>query len=558
MFVLLQLAGYVALLLWGMHMVQSGIMRAFGPWLRRSLMRSLDSRWKALAAGAGVTALTQSSTATALITSGFISQKLVELVPAIAIVLGANVGSTLIVQLVSFDLSAIAPMLVLGGVIAFKKSDNTRTRDSGRILIGLGLVLLALHAILVTVTPIEEGTGARQVLSVMSSDPSMNVVLGALLTWAAFSSVATVLLTMSLAAAHAVTPTAVLALVLGANIGIIIPQYLGAGSDPEAKRLALANLLIRGAGTLAVLPFLGPAAEALAAIDSSSARQAANFHTIFNVGLALAFIGFLDPLARLCTRLLPSAPIGSDPGSPHYLTTSAKESPGVVIASAQREVLRIADMVESMLQSFATALNANDRKKLLEVRQLDDAIDRLHTTIKSHIVDTTRQQGLSELEIRRCSEILAFTINLEHVGDVLDTSLRGLVHRKIKNRLSLSPAGLKQITSLHERVLGQLRLAITVFLNRDIADARRLMEEKVRMREITQAATDEHLRLLRANDTESIDSSALYVDILRDFKSITGHLASAAYPILQERGELRRSRLLDQGSDDHTPPASLN
>src|SRR5262245_22785589 len=220
--VLLDLMGGVALLLWGLHMVQTGILRAFGSELRHLLSNALGSRLTALAAGLGLTTLLQSSTATALMTASFTAGGLVGLVPALAVMLGANVGTTLIVQVLSFDVTAAAPILILVGLIAFRQGGKTRRRDLGRVAIGLGLVLLSLHLLVGTIEPEENAPLMRQLFAAITGDPIIEIVIAAVLTWAAHSSVATVLLTMSLAHAGIVTPVSAFALVLGANLGSAI------------------------------------------------------------------------------------------------------------------------------------------------------------------------------------------------------------------------------------------------------------------------------------------------------------------------------------------------
>ena len=256
--VLLDLMGGVALLLWGLHMVQSGILRAFGPGLRRLLAGALRNRFAAFAAGIGLTALLQSSTATALITSSFTAEGLVSLVPALAIMLGANVGTTLIVQVLSFNIAAVAPVLFIFGLVAFRGGARSRIKDIGRVFIGLGLMLLALHILLDTLAPAENAPGVRVLMNAITGDPVLCIVIGAVVTWAVHSSVATVLVIMSLAYAHFVTPFAALALVLGANLGSAInPVLEGARRDnPASYRLPLGNLINRLVGVLLVAPFL--------------------------------------------------------------------------------------------------------------------------------------------------------------------------------------------------------------------------------------------------------------------------------------------------------------
>src|SRR6202050_79806 len=261
--VLLDLLGGVALLLWGLHMVLSGVLRAFGPNLRRFLGKTLGNRFSAFAAGLGLTALLQSSTATGLMTASFAADGVVSLVPALAIMLGANVGTTLIVQLLSFDISAFAPVRFLIGLGVFRIGGTSLTRAIGRIAIGLGLILLALHILLDTLAPAEQAPAGRALLASITNDPVLCIVIAAALTWAAHSSVAVVLLVISLAYSQFVTPEAALALVLGANLGSAINPLIEAGTrgDPARRRLPVGNLLNRAVGIVIVVPFLGPLAR---------------------------------------------------------------------------------------------------------------------------------------------------------------------------------------------------------------------------------------------------------------------------------------------------------
>src|SRR3984885_4870183 len=289
--VLLDLMGGVALLLWGLHMVHSGILRAFGPDLRLLLAKALGNRFQAFAAGVGLTAILQSSTATALITSSFAAEGLVGLVPALAIMLGANVGTTLIVQVLSFNIAAIAPILFIFGLVAFRTGPRSRIKDVGRVLIGLGLMLLALHILLDSLAPAENAPSVRVLMDAMTADPVLCILIAAGITWAAHSSVATVLLIMSLAYSHFISPLATLALVLGANLGSAInPVFEGARRDnPASYRLALCNLANRLIGGSRVLPFLKPLAGLLADWQPDLAKMTAVFHTLFNIATAIIF-----------------------------------------------------------------------------------------------------------------------------------------------------------------------------------------------------------------------------------------------------------------------------
>jgi phosphate:Na+ symporter len=541
--VLLDLMGGVALLLWGLHMVQSGILRAFGPGLRRILAGALRNRFAAFVGGIGLTALLQSSTATALITSSFTAEGLVSLVPALAIMLGANVGTTLIVQVLSFNIAAIAPILFIFGLVAFRGGARSRIKDVGRVVIGLGLMLLALHILLDTLEPAENAPGVRVFMSAITGDPVLCIILGAVVTWAVHSSVATVLLIMSLAYAHFVTPFAALALVLGANLGSAInPVFEGARRDnPASYRLPLGNLFNRLVGILLVAPFLRPMTETLQAWQPDLAKLTAEFHIAFNVATAIIFIGLLDGLARLLKELLPNRVQETDPSRPRYLDESALETPSLALADAARETLHMGDHVEVMLRKVMAAMMTNDRALVDQVSRMDNTVDSLDEAIKLYLTKLTRG-SLDEREGHRAMEIISFAINLEHIGDIIDKNLSELATKKIKRRFQFSPEGAEELSAFHKRTMESLRIAFGVFMSGDVNEARKLLAEKALLRNAELAATERHLDRLREGRPETIETTSLHLDVLRDLRRIHSHICSVAYPVLDAAGELPLSQ----------------
>ncbi len=545
---LIDLAGLVALLLWGVHMVQTGIQRAFGPHLRRVLGAALGSRAKAFLAGLGITAILQSSTATGLMITGFAAGGLVDLVPGMAAMLGANVGTTLIVQLLSFDISRVAPLFILIGVMMFRRGTVTRTRDLGRVAIGLGLMLIALSQLLVILIPYEDVPSLRLLLGAVATVPLIDVVLAAALTWAAHSSVAVVLLIMSFAAQGVVPPHAAFALVLGANLGTALNPLLESASngDPAAKRLPLGNLLNRLAGCalgLALLGFIGPW---LVSLEPNSSRAVADFHTLFNLVMAAMFFPALRPLARLLGWMLPSRAVPADPSRPVYLDQAATETPAVALTAASREALRMADILESMLHAALDALDRGDRKRITETKRLDDVLDRLNSAVKAYLTSLDHET-LDAEDDRRLSEILAFVTNLEHAGDILEHGVMGGAAKRLKRNLAFSPEGQVEIREMLQRLATNLRTGAAVFMTDDARAARGLLGEKEVFRDLEMRATEAHFARIRAGRVESVETSALHLDLLRDLKRINAHLSAAAYPVLERRGELLSSRLKQEG-----------
>jgi phosphate:Na+ symporter len=426
----------------------------------------------------------------------------------------------------------------------FRRSAVTRTRDLGRVGIGLGLMLIALQHLLSMIIPFEDVPSLRMLLGAVTTDPLIDVLLAAGLTWAAHSSVAVVLLIMAFASQAVVPPHAAFALVLGANLGTALNPLLesGVGGDPAAKRLPIGNLINRLVGcalALTLLKWIGPT---LVAIEPDAGRAVADFHTGFNIVLALLFFPLLRPFARLLVRLLPARVDTADPSQPIYLDWAARETPSIALAGAAREALRMVDVFEAMLRSALDSLNRGDRKRVAETARLDTVLDRLDTAIKEYLasIDT---DALDDIDHRRLSEILAFTTNLEHAGNIVEKSLMPLAAKRIKRGVSFSEASREEIREMVDRLISNARAAAAVFMTEDPRAARQLLGEKEVFRELELRTTEEYFGRARARRAENIEMSKLLLDIVRDLKRVNAHLAAAAYPILEGRGELLPSRL---------------
>jgi|HubBroStandDraft_6_1064221.scaffolds.fasta_scaffold02022_11 phosphate:Na+ symporter len=540
---ILNVLGSVTLLLWGVRMVRTGLTRAFGAALRRAIAACSRNRFTAFLGGIAITGLLQSSTATSLLVSSFAGRGLIPLSIAFAIMLGADIGTTIAAQILSFDLGWVSPLLIGTGVIAFLSSESDKPRHLGRVAIGLGLMLLSLKLLAATTQPLRSAPAFMALLQGLQDEYVIAVVVGTLATWFVHSSLSTVLLVMSFAGSGLIEPKLALALVIGANIGGALAPYMAqSGADVEARRVPLANLMTRAVVGVALLPFLGPIAEGLSLIDASATRLPVNFHTAYNIAASLVFLPLVDVVAWACRRLLPAEPVVDDPGKPRHLDPNVLDSPAEALGCALRETLNLGDRVADMLRGTIDVFERNDPKAVKAIEAADDAVDRLYEAIKLYLIQTSRTE-LGEEDGKRYIEILTFTTNLEHIGDIVDKNLMELAAKKIRNRYAFSPEGMAELRAFHARVLENLRLALNVFTTRDITLARRLVAEKTAMREAETKAADSHFARLREGRPESIETSSIHMDVIRDLKRINGHLASVAYPILEAAGELADTRL---------------
>ncbi len=542
---LIDLAGYVALLLWGTHMVRRAVERALGPRLRAVLGKALRGRWQGFAAGLGITALLQSSTATALMVTGFAAGGLVDLVPALAAMLGANVGTTLIVQVMSFDVAAAAPSLVLAGVILFRADRATTAHDLGRAFIGLGLILFALHQLVDLLRPLEDAPSLRMLLGAVATEPVVDVILAAALTWAVHSSVAVVLIVMSLAVQGVVPPIAAFALVLGANLGsALAPVVEGPGrSDPAARRLPMGNLINRALGVALGLALIQPLGVLMVTLQPDNGRAVADFHTLFNLVTAAVFMPLLTPFAALLRRLYPERIDPADPARPLYLEPAARQTPIVALGAAAREALRLADTVEAMLAGAREALIAGNRRSIAETQAMDDILDRLNREIKTYLTSLD-PEDLTPDDLVRMEEVLTFATNMEQAGDVVNRNLMDHAAKRLHRGLSFSKQGEQELDATLTRLVENVRLAASLFMTADPRAARLLAGEKAAFRASENLATRTHFEHLRAGLVHLADASTLHLDLVRDLKLINAHIvAAAAYPVLERTGELLDTRL---------------
>jgi phosphate:Na+ symporter len=530
---LIELVGYVVLLLWGMHMVQSGVVRAFGSRLRRVIGRTLSNRFAAIGAGLVVTAMLQSSTATAMMTTSLAADGTVALVPALAVMLGANIGTALIVKALSFDVSWIVPMLMIAGYFAFRHGRKGVVHDLGRVGIGLGLMLLALHQLVVTIEPVQTAPVLGELLGALTREPLLDLALAAVLTWAAHSSIASILLIMSLAAGNVITPVAAIALVLGANVGGAIPPVLEATTaDPASRRLPIGNLAFRAIGAAVALPFAHPIAEMLWQANPNPTADVVNFHIVFNVALAVVFVGLLDPAARLLAVVLPERQKKADHmAEPLYLEEAVLDAPYLALTNGSREALRMGDLVESMLRLLLQAVTANDVEALKEVARNGKALDRLQEAVKAYLTQLGTDR-LSDADVTRHSHILDFSVNLGHAGDIIERGLGDAASRKMKRGIVLHPEDEADLRSFHTCVLDDLKLATASFMTEDRRSAQSLLDAKRHLNVMERNVGRRHLSRLEARQKGDLEASTLYLAILRDLRRVNSHLSAVAYDVL--------------------------
>jgi phosphate:Na+ symporter len=546
---LLNLLAAIALLVWGTHMVRTGILRVFGANLRNVLAKSTSNRVAAALSGIGVTALLQSSTATALIVASFVGQGLMGLSSALGVMLGADVGTSLMAVVFSRDLSWLSPLFILFGVLLFILKQSTTAGRVGRVLIGLGLMLLALKLVTQSASVLVQSAVVRTMLTSLTSDIVLEILVGTVLAVFSYSSLAIVLLTATLAHSQVIPGEVALGLVLGANLGSgLLAVLTTLRADIQTRRVPLGNLVFKVVGVVLAAPFIGWWMAKLPLVVQDVATQVVLYHLAFNMVVALLFITLTGWVARWVGKWLPEAGQSATARQKH-LDASALATPSLAISCAVREAMHQADVVETMLVGALQVIKTNDRGLAQQLRAMDDTVDELYSDIKYYLTKISRE-ALGEAEARRWTDIISFTINMEQIGDIIERIVQDIEDKKIATGREFSDAGMGEICDLHARLIDNLRLGMSVFLNGTVREAQRLLEEKTRFRDLERQYAATHLERLGNKTMQSIETSSLHLDLISDLKRINSHVCSIAYPILDSAGvlapnRLRQSALLD-------------
>ncbi|MER2537319.1 MAG: Na/Pi cotransporter family protein [Rhizobiaceae bacterium] len=546
--VLLHLAGAVALMLFATRMVKTGVERAYGDLLRLRLRAAMGNPLLAVLAGTGLAIALQSSTAVTLLVGSFAGSGIVSGLAGQLAVRGAEIGSALVVKLLTFDLSVLVPLCLLAGTVMFMATERRSWRQVGRILIGIGLLVLSLEMIGEASGPLRESRLMPVVVDYFSGDPVSAYLLAALVTWLFHSSIAAVLLMATLAGRGFISPELGVVLVLGINLGSsVIAPLLTRNAPPAVRVVPIGNLLMRGLGSLVMLAlFLAwePRTEFLGATE---ADRIVNAHILFNVAILL--IGM--PLSGLVFRasgrivalLAPSEPAAAQAFEElSALDETALDKPAQALANAAREVVGVCETVEIMLKRIIALYESADEDAIRALAALDDRIDSRHSAIKLYLARVTIRP-LSEDEALRCQELLGACVKLEQVGDIIVGNMLAQVRKKIERGLEFTPEGWRELVSFHATVLANARMAFNVLISRDAATALQLVREKDRLRGIEKRSSQNHFLRLRDGTARSVETSSIHLDTIRDLKQINSLLASIAYPVLEEHGLLGGTRL---------------
>ena len=550
--VIVNLLGGVALLLWGVRMVRTGVMRAWGDRLRSFIELRLGNRVSAFVAGGVATAILGSSTAMRLILTGLAASGAIGTALGLAVLLGADIGSAVVSSVFasgsSFALWA-SPILLFAGYVTFNASSEFRPHNVGRILIGFGLMLLSLQLISTATAPLKDASLFHDVLTSVGNEPVLAFLLGALMAWMFHSTLAAILLVASFLSNGSLEVAGALSFILGINFGGGLPAVSSTFSlPPVARRLPLGNLLCRGFMAILALAFLPHLTPFVMKMPLPPVEMTVAFHTIFNTVTGLLFLPFTGLIERLMKRIIPDAELDADTlARPRYLDAVALGTPTVALSNAVLETVRMSEVLDRMFETALKALRTGSLETLKLLKVLDERLNAYHTAVQSYISDLA-QRELSPEESRRALEITLYTSNLEHAGDVIHLNLADRIKTKAKESVTFSVEEQASLDDLCLIIHENLRIATGVLSSGDVEGAKRLIAQKDAFRALENSVLDGHFRTGGRNSGKALRRSALYVDMIRDLHRVNSHIVSAGYPIVEAAGLLRGSRLrLEEG-----------
>jgi phosphate:Na+ symporter len=531
---LLSLVGGLATLLYGMRLSGEGLQRAAGSHLRHLLTSMTRTRLSAVAAGALVTALIQSSSATTLMLIGFVSAGLMTFRQSLGVILGADIGTTFTVQLLAFDIRELAFVLIALGFGLSFFGRRGLVKNIGQAVLGFGFLFLGMRLMTDGIAPLTEHPLTRQVLVAFGASPAMGVIAGAVLSAGMASSAATIGVLLSLAHQGLLPLESAVPVVLGANIGTCAAALAASmRSTSEARRVAVAHIAFKVLGVVLVFPFIQPLTALVAETAGDPARQIANAHTLFNVAISALFLPFAPLAARAVGALVPEEERGDSPFKTRYLDDRYLDQPSLALGQATREALRMGDVAQSMLRDALVVLRRDDPELLEEVERRDDQLDYLEREIKIFLARLGRETMSPDMAGREIA-LISFIGNLENIGDIVDKNLMELARKKLYQGRRFSEAGEAELIEFHGLISKNLERAIAAFAAADRALAKEVLDQRPVIRQKERELRESHLSRLRRGLAESLETSEIHLDVLTNLKRISSHITALVFPILEE------------------------
>ncbi|MEG6615844.1 Na/Pi cotransporter family protein [Peptococcaceae bacterium 1198_IL3148] len=531
----LNLVGGMGLLLYGMYIMSEGLQKIAGLKLRTVLSTLTQNRLVGLLIGAIVTIIFQSSTATTVILVGLTSASIISLRQTLPVILGSDIGTTVTAQLIALKVTEIAlPIVGIGATIIFF-CKREKYKRIGQVLIGFGLLFLGLKIMSDTMYPLRDDPFFKDMLMQMSNWPLLAMVLAAIFTFLMHSSAATIGIIMVLAMQGLVSIHSAVYLLFGANIGTSFTAVLSSlGSTREAQRVALAHFMFKFAGVLLFLPFVSLFADLVTWITPNSPGfQVANVHTIFNISVALIFLPFTAKFAKLLEFIVPEKQTTSQEIRPKYLDESLITTPSIAIGMAQKEIMRITDLVTDMVMRCDNLFKQYTETLAEEVLDKEDKVDMLSEATNVYLTKLMRQP-LSKEEFNQCMGFVNIVKDYEHIGDVIEKNIIYLAESKHANNSEFSPDGHREITVMLHKLIEMLQVVNTAIVTNNCYLTERAKELHEEIVDMEFRFRMSHFARMQMGGKESENTSSIFLDLINSYLRIADHLNNVTISLADE------------------------
>ena len=544
---LTMILGAATLMLWGVRMARTGVMRIYGAEIREILPRTLKNRFVALLAGAGSATILQSSIAVAVFTSTLAALGAVSVADGLVLMLGADAGSAVVAALLTLNLKAFWPMLMFTGYLlhSIYADSDSPAKQYGRILLGIAMILVALTFMSQVSSALAASDLIRIIVSSLGSELFIALLLFAILTWLAHSSIAILLFWASLVQAGITNdPALILAALLGINLGNALPPIVMTWNQAApARRLVVGHGLLKLSGVFIGLVVLRPVAGLYDLLPGAPSFRVVILHIAFNLCLIILFGLFVRPIANLLGRCFVESQPLVEEIRPKYIPGRGEETgkPDLLpLTALSREVLRILGTVQGMLETTKGMLVARNAEQAPAVLKAEEKVNTLYKAVRAYTVTLTRQ-GLSEAEGRKATALLRYAASLENAADVICKTMIGIPEAMSKQDKHFSPQGLEEIDALFRYLDGNAQVAAEVIMTWSDESAGVLVQRKRDFRKMCHASSRRQIGRLTEDASNAQESTSAHFDLVSDMRWINTQLCGIAYEVLPES---------EQGDDD--------
>ena len=536
--IVISLLGGLGLFLYGMNLMGESLEKVAGSKMKKIIELLTKNIFMGVLLGAVVTAVIQSSSATTVMVVGFVNAGLMGLPQAVGVIMGANIGTTVTAQIVSFDLTGMAPLALGIGILLYLFAGNEKYKQVGEVFIGFGLLFTGMESMKLAVSPLAEYKGFTDLLSTFGRYPILGLLLGFGITAIIQSSSAAMGMLVVLASQGLVPLSSALPILYGQNIGTCVTSLISSiGANKNAKRAAMIHLIFNILGTIIFLILLnGIVVKFVVSLDPGNvARQIANVHTIFNIVSTILLLPCNKLIVKLAMRIVPDKEDEIEEDESRvikYIDDRMIQTPPIALASTIKEVARMGEKARDSVDYAMEGILEASSEGIERCFKQEKSINQLQKTILNYLLKLSKAP-LSE-EDRETVDTLFNTVNyIERIGDHAE-NLAEIAQSAIDGQVYFSEQGQNEISDMYNKVIASYSYALEAMVTSDVNLACKVikMEEQVDIME--ESCRVNHMRRLN-NNLCSIDNGIIYFEILANLERISDHAANIAEKVIQQK-----------------------